>query len=128
MREASGSSACRIKALFHYRTLHDWRLKNWLNWAWLGQSRLPRRGRWACAQSLSSQPGPNERLSRQCLSDFHSDVTFTLLLPLSCGCQTLAPACSGNAQASFEAQPCGLLVSILRNQPRSGKWAIIGHV
>ena len=60
--------------------------------------------------------GLSERLTRQCHSDFHSDVTSTFLLPLSCSIctalQTLAPACSGNAQASFEAQPCGFLFSV----------------
>ena len=37
---------------FPLRTLHDWWLKNWLNWAWLRQSRLSRRGH--CPMSLCS--------------------------------------------------------------------------
>ena len=74
-------------------------------------------GRWACAQSLPPQSGLCERLTRHlCHSDFHADMTSTLLLPLSCctckAHQTLALVCSGNAQASFEADPSGFLVSV----------------
>ena len=86
-------AASHIKDLLHYGTLSDWRLKNGFtehNW---GSLDYRGRARWACAQLIHPQSGLSEWLIRQhcpwhCHSDFHSDVTSTLLLPLSCGSHT----------------------------------------